>query len=52
MWATAFGASTRDELNRIRKGRSYGWPRVEGGDGDGPARPGPAKEPFATWTPT
>ena len=47
MWATEFGESTRDELNRIRKGRSYGWPRVEGGDGDGPA-----KEPFATWTPT
>ncbi len=47
MWATEFGESTRDELNRIRKGRNYGWPRVEGGDGDGPA-----KEPFVTWSPT
>ena len=47
MWATEFGESTRDELNRIRRGRSYGWPRVEGGDGDGPV-----KEPFVTWRPT
>ena len=47
MWATEFGESTRDELNRIRGGRNYGWPRVEGGDGNGPA-----KEPFVTWRPT
>jgi len=47
MWATELGENTRDELNRIRKGRNYGWPRVEGGDGKGPA-----KEPFATWSPT
>jgi glucose/arabinose dehydrogenase len=47
MWATELGESTRDELNRIRKGRNYGWPRVEGGDGDGPV-----KDPFVTWSPT
>jgi glucose/arabinose dehydrogenase len=47
LWATELGEQTHDELNRIRKGRSYGWPRVEGGDGDGPA-----KEPFVTWSPT
>ena len=47
MWATEFGEKTRDELNRIRKGRNYGWPRVEGGDGDGPI-----KDPFVTWRPT
>ena len=47
MWATELGEQTRDELNRIRKGRNYGWPQVEGGDGDGPV-----KEPFVTWSPT
>ena len=44
MWATEFGESTRDELNRIRPGRNYGWPNVEGGDG-----PGPYADPFVTW---
>jgi glucose/arabinose dehydrogenase len=44
MWASELGQSTRDELNRIRRGRNYGWPRVEGGDGSGPYA-----DPFATW---
>lgn len=47
MWASELGQSTRDELNRIRAGRNYGWPRVEGGDGAG----GYA-DPFVTWRPT
>lgn len=47
MWATELGQSTRDELNVIRRGRNYGWPRVEGGDGGGPYA-----DPFAIWSPT
>jgi glucose/arabinose dehydrogenase len=47
LWATELGQSTRDELNRIRKGRNYGWPDVEGGDGGGPYA-----DPFVTWSPT
>jgi glucose/arabinose dehydrogenase len=47
LWAAEFGESTRDELNRIRKGRNYGWPTVEGGDGSGPFA-----DPFVTWSPT
>ncbi len=47
MWATEFGASTTDELNRIRPGRNYGWPETEGPDG-----PGGYTDPFATWSPT
>jgi glucose/arabinose dehydrogenase len=47
MWATELGQSERDELNRIRKGRNYGWPDVEGGDGSGPYA-----DPFVTWSPT
>ncbi len=47
MWATELGQSARDELNRIRKGRNYGWPVVEGGDGAGRFA-----DPFVTWQPT
>jgi glucose/arabinose dehydrogenase len=45
MWASELGQDRRDELNRIRRGRNYGWPRVEGGDGSGPFA-----DPFVTWS--
>lgn len=44
LWASEFGANTWDELNRIEKGRNYGWPLVEGrGDLD------QYRNPFAQW---
>ena len=44
LWATEFGDSTWDELNRIDKGRNYGWPLVEGKGG----QPG-YRDPFVQW---
>jgi aldose sugar dehydrogenase len=30
LWSTEHGANTKDELNVVKKGRNYGWPRCEG----------------------
>ena len=35
LWATEFGERTADELNLIRPGLNYGWPRHEGRESDG-----------------
>ena len=48
LWAVEFGEDTTDELNQIIRGRNYGWPRYEGGDGV----PGGVQDPFVTWSPT
>jgi glucose/arabinose dehydrogenase len=44
LWATEFGQDTWDELNRIDKGRNYGWPLVEG-KGDQPEY----RNPYVVW---
>ncbi|CAN5367709.1 PQQ-dependent sugar dehydrogenase [soil metagenome] len=42
LWATEFGNKAADELNLIRAGKNYGWPRVEG-------RSDSYTNPKATW---
>jgi glucose/arabinose dehydrogenase len=47
LWASEFGEKETDELNQIVRGANYGWPLVEGGDGNGGFR-----DPLAEWSPT
>lgn len=47
LWATEFGERKADELNLIRAGANYGWPRIEGRGSD-PAY----TNPKVTWSPT
>ena len=44
MYATEFGQDRFDEINRIEKGRNYGWPLTEGAAGDGRYT-----DPGVTW---
>jgi glucose/arabinose dehydrogenase len=46
MFATEFGQNQFDEVNRIIKGRNYGWPEVEGSGGDRDR----FANPLLTWT--
>ncbi|MEU5877956.1 PQQ-dependent sugar dehydrogenase [Spirillospora sp. NPDC047279] len=45
MYATEFGQDTYDEINRIEKGKNYGWPEVEGVGG----KP-QYTDPLLTWS--
>ena len=44
MYATEFGQNTFDEVNRIEKGKNYGWPEVEGNGNDEAY-----ENPIVTW---
>jgi glucose/arabinose dehydrogenase len=46
MFASEFGQDRFDEVNRIIKGRNYGWPEVEGFAGDDKR----FTRPLLTWT--
>jgi len=44
LWCAEFGDKGADELNLVRKGKNYGWPEVEGSDGEGGFT-----DPLAEW---
>lgn len=44
LWAAEFGEKAADELNLVRRGGDYGWPRVEGTGGTGDLI-----DPEVTW---
>jgi glucose/arabinose dehydrogenase len=46
MWASELGQNRRDEVNRIRPGRNYGWPEAEGA-----SRDPDHTDPLVTWRP-
>ncbi|WP_224766443.1 PQQ-dependent sugar dehydrogenase [Nocardioides campestrisoli] len=51
LWASEFGDSTWDELNLVRKGRNYGWPRIEGRSADNPGVSADGlTDPLAVWS--
>ena len=48
LWATEFGQNNFDEVNLIKPGRNYGWPKVEGRGG---TRNGKFNNPKVIWRP-
>lgn len=58
LYITEHGPADNDEINRVQKGKNYGWPKVRGfcdGDVWGEkryCRNGEMVEPLAAWTPT
>lgn len=47
LYATEFGQNDWDEVNQIRPGANYGWPEVEGKDGNDAY-----VDPLITWEPS
>lgn len=48
LWSAEFGDKSADEINLIVRGGNYGWPEVEGTDG----QRDPYLAPKKTWEPT
>jgi glucose/arabinose dehydrogenase len=58
LWETEHGARGGDEINRVRAGRNYGWPRITHGVDYSGARISPdtalpgMEQPVLHWTPS
>ena len=49
LWASEFGQDTWDELNRIEKGKNYGWPEQEGKSTSGGGTSAGFIDPQVQW---
>ncbi|WP_050180357.1 PQQ-dependent sugar dehydrogenase [Domibacillus robiginosus] len=53
MYASEHGQSANDEINRVERGKNYGWPDIEGTEkAEGLEAPLAASGPDNTWAPS
>ena len=50
LWEVEHGPAGGDELNLVKRGANYGWPSVEGNNGNPPSSPGTYQAPLHVYS--